>query len=164
VLAYAIRRIAVSIPVLIGSSILVFLLVKLSGDPLDRLRTRNPPASPRAIALERHRLYLDRSLPGQYWRWLEGLLTRGTFGPSVHAGTDIATYPARSTRRAAAGSGRAARSSPVRWAPTSDAGARTRYRRWSTVARVTRPPATTPRRANSGSPLAGPWLSRRVPF
>jgi peptide/nickel transport system permease protein len=89
VLAYVIRRVAVSIPILVGATILVFLLVKASGDPLEPLRTRNPPAPPATIALEEHRLYLDRPVYEQYWLWLKNLFGHGSFGPSVHATTNI---------------------------------------------------------------------------
>jgi peptide/nickel transport system permease protein len=89
VLAYVARRIFISIPILIGSSILVFLMVKLAGDPLEPLKLRNPPAPPQTIRLETHRLYLDRPLYEQYWIWLKGLVLHGTFGPSVHDTTNI---------------------------------------------------------------------------
>jgi peptide/nickel transport system permease protein len=89
VLAYVIRRIFVSIPVLLGSTILVFILVKISGDPLGPLKVRNPPASPEVIAQESQRLHLDKPLYEQYWIWLKGLVTRGYFGPSVHPADNI---------------------------------------------------------------------------
>lgn len=88
-LEYAVRRVLISIPVLIGSSILVFGLVRLSGDPLDGLRLRNPPAPEQTIRLAEQRLWLDQPLYRQYWNWISGLLLRGDFGPSVREGTDI---------------------------------------------------------------------------
>lgn len=88
-LAYTIRRVLISIPVLIGSSILVFLMVKFSGDPLEPLKLRNPPAPRRTILLEEHRLGLDRSWPEQYWLWIKGLLLHGNFGPAVHSTDNI---------------------------------------------------------------------------
>jgi peptide/nickel transport system permease protein len=84
VLAYVIRRILVSIPILIGSSILVFVMVKLSGDPLEPLKLRNPPAPRHTIQLEEHRLGLDKPIYEQYLNWLKGLLLHGDFGESVH--------------------------------------------------------------------------------
>ena len=42
-LAFVVRRIAVSIPILLISSFIVFLLASLSGNPLSGLLTRNPP-------------------------------------------------------------------------------------------------------------------------
>jgi peptide/nickel transport system permease protein len=88
-LAYAIRRVLISIPVLIGSSILVFIIGKLIGDPLENLKLRNPPVPQHTIQLEEHRLWLNRSWPEQYWLWLKGLILHGSFGPSVHATDNI---------------------------------------------------------------------------
>jgi peptide/nickel transport system permease protein len=88
-LAYTIRRVLISIPVLIGSSILVFLMVKLSGDPLEPLKLRNPPAPKATIRLEEHRLGLDKSWPEQYWNWIKDLVLHGNFGPSVHVTDNI---------------------------------------------------------------------------
>jgi peptide/nickel transport system permease protein len=88
-LAYAIRRVLISIPVLIGSSILVFIIGKLIGDPLEPLKLRNPPVPQHTIHLEEQRLWLDRSWPEQYWLWLKGLVLHGNFGPSVHATDNI---------------------------------------------------------------------------
>jgi peptide/nickel transport system permease protein len=88
VLAYVVRRVLISIPVLIGSSILVFIIVKLSGNPLSYLIEQNPPPSRHVIALERHRLRLDESWPEQYGKWIWGLL-HGSFGPPVHEGDHV---------------------------------------------------------------------------
>ena len=88
-LAYAIRRVLISIPVLIGSSVLVFLMSKLSGDPLDYLKTRNPPVPQATIRMETHRLGLDKSWPEQYWNWIWNLVAHGDFGQSIHATNNI---------------------------------------------------------------------------
>jgi peptide/nickel transport system permease protein len=88
-LAYTIRRVLISIPVLIGSSILVFIIGKLLGDPLESLKLRNPPVPKHTIDLENHRLWLDRSWPEQYYLWLKGLVLHGNFGPSVHSTDSI---------------------------------------------------------------------------
>jgi peptide/nickel transport system permease protein len=88
-LAYVIRRVLVSIPVIIGSTILVFIMVKFSGDPLEGLKLRNPPPPPRTIQLEQHRLGLDQSWPAQYWHWLTNLILHGNFGPSVDPNANI---------------------------------------------------------------------------
>src|SRR5690349_3335183 len=88
-LAYTIRRVLISVPVLIGSSILVFIIGKLLGDPLEYLKLRNPPVPQHTLDLEYHRLYLDRSWPEQYWLWLKNLVLHGYFGPPVHAGDNI---------------------------------------------------------------------------
>jgi peptide/nickel transport system permease protein len=87
-LAFAVRRIAVSIPILLISSFLVFVLASLSGNPLSPLLNRNPPPPPETIALEAERLRLDHPLLERYWLWLTGLFS-GDFGPSVQSNLDI---------------------------------------------------------------------------
>ncbi|MGH8860581.1 MAG: ABC transporter permease [Jatrophihabitantaceae bacterium] len=88
-LVFIVRRVLVSIPVLIASTILTFLLVKVAGDPLEYLKERHPPPSPQTIAVQAHRLYLDHSLPAQYWHWITRLVFHGDWGPSVHGYSSV---------------------------------------------------------------------------
>jgi glutathione transport system permease protein len=81
-LAYALRRILMSVPILVIATFVVFVMVSLSGDPLSELKTRNPPPPPRTLELEAHRLHLDEPLLVRYWHWITGVI-RGDFGPSV---------------------------------------------------------------------------------
>ena len=83
-LIYILRRVLISIPVLIASTVLTFLLVKLSGDPLQYLKDRHPRPSQITIDHEAQRLYLNHSWPAQYWHWISNLIFHGNFGPSVH--------------------------------------------------------------------------------
>jgi peptide/nickel transport system permease protein len=87
-LAFAVRRIAVSLPILLISTFIVFMLASLSGNPLSPLLTRNPPPPPETIAIEAERLRLDHPLLERYWMWLTGLF-RGDFGPSVQSNLNI---------------------------------------------------------------------------
>ncbi|MEU7893978.1 ABC transporter permease [Nonomuraea sp. NPDC049152] len=87
-LAYSFRRLLVSIPVIVASTFVVFLLVTLSGDPLANLKGRNPPPSPGVIAVEAQRLHLDEPPLQRYWTWITGVV-RGDFGPSVRTNLDI---------------------------------------------------------------------------
>ena len=87
-LGFTLRRLAVSVPVVLLSTVVVFVMVSLSGDPLDKLRSRTPPPPPQVVAIERHRLHLDQSMPHRYWTWLTGLL-HGDLGPSVRANLHI---------------------------------------------------------------------------
>jgi peptide/nickel transport system permease protein len=83
VIRYAAGRLLAVIPVLIGVSILVFLLMHLApGDVTSTML--GPMASPEAREAMREYLGLDRPLPVQYGTWLGYLLT-GDFGTSwVH--------------------------------------------------------------------------------
>ncbi|HEX6685768.1 MAG TPA: ABC transporter permease [Candidatus Limnocylindrales bacterium] len=89
-IAYAIRRLLISIPVLIVSSFLVFAMIANSGDPLEALRVTNPPTPPETIALEAKRLYLDLPWYERYWVWMNNLW-HGEFGPSVNVRENINT-------------------------------------------------------------------------
>lgn len=81
-------RIVNSVAVLLLSSVLIFLLVTLSGDPLAEMRQQDPPVSEAAIAAEEHRLGLDLPLPQRYLNWIGGVL-HGDFGESLTPNLDI---------------------------------------------------------------------------
>ncbi len=81
-LAFAVRRILISIPILLIASFIVFALGVSAGNPLAPLLARNPPAPPNVIAAETARLHLDQALVPRYFSWLGGVF-RGDFGPSV---------------------------------------------------------------------------------
>jgi peptide/nickel transport system permease protein len=81
--SFIIRRLLVSIPVLILSSVLVFILVANSGDPLGDLKSRNPPVPKATLELRRHQLNLDKPLPVRYWTWVTHFV-RGDMGTSVN--------------------------------------------------------------------------------
>ena len=51
-LSFIIRRLLIAIPLVLLSSLLVFLLVAYSGDPLAELKGRNPPV-PQSIGFVR---------------------------------------------------------------------------------------------------------------
>ncbi|MFI5614774.1 ABC transporter permease [Amycolatopsis sp. NPDC051903] len=87
-LAFALRRLLVSVPILIVSTFVVFVMVSLSANPLSYLIQRNPPPPPRVIELERIRLHLDQPIFERYWNWIVGIF-RGDFGPSVQSNLNI---------------------------------------------------------------------------
>lgn len=76
---FAVQRVLHSIFVLIGVSIVTFLLVRLTGDPA--VAILGPDAAPDQIQLLRERMRLDEPLPIQYGHYFLGLL-QGDFGNS----------------------------------------------------------------------------------
>jgi peptide/nickel transport system permease protein len=79
-LSYTLRRLAMIVPVLLGLSVIVFLIMALiPGDPA--LAILGSFATPENVAQLRQDLGLDRSLPAQYFIWLGNLL-HGDFGRS----------------------------------------------------------------------------------
>jgi peptide/nickel transport system permease protein len=85
---YAVRRFLASVPVILVSTFVVFLMVTFSGDPLadfkaQQLRQNNNPAIIASrVATEQHFLRLDRPVLERYWLWIKGIVTSGDFGPS----------------------------------------------------------------------------------
>lgn len=90
-LAYIVRRVVATVPILLASTFFTFMLVDLSGDPLADLVFAEPPVPAETIQARREILYLDRSTPERYWLWLTGIgdtngdigLLQGKWGPSV---------------------------------------------------------------------------------
>ncbi|THV27629.1 ABC transporter permease [Glycomyces paridis] len=93
---FIIRRTLMMIPVLLGATILCFVLVDVSNDPVqDRVfeiqqSTGEPVPQSTVDALE-SAWYYDRSVPERYWIWLTGIgdtnddigLLQGKWGPSI---------------------------------------------------------------------------------
>jgi peptide/nickel transport system permease protein len=78
---YALRRLLETVPILLGVTLLTFLILHLSpGDPA--VLIGGPTATAEEIANIRARLDLDRPLPEQYLTFLGGLV-RGDLGESV---------------------------------------------------------------------------------
>lgn len=73
-------RLAQSVVSLLGMSLLIFVLVRLSGDPVDLMRTSN--TTEEDLANIRVQWGLDRSYPEQYWIFVSGL-ARGDLGKSL---------------------------------------------------------------------------------
>ena len=76
---YALRRLFISIPLLLLSSMIVYALVHFAGDPLRDLEGRNPAVPEAVLQARRVALGLDKPLVQQYWNWLTGVL-RGELG------------------------------------------------------------------------------------
>jgi peptide/nickel transport system permease protein len=73
-------RLTQSFVTLIGMSLLIFLLVRLSGDPVDLMRTATTTDDD--IARIKAEWGLDKSYPEQYWVYVSGL-ARGDLGKSL---------------------------------------------------------------------------------
>ena len=93
--AYIIRRLLISIPVLLGITLIGFVALKMTpGDPLTA--SLNPEvlanlmARPEVLEAERKRLGFDQPIfPNQYLIWL-GKVVQGDFGYSVTSKRSIA--------------------------------------------------------------------------
>ena len=87
-LAYAIRRIFMLVPVFLAVSVIIFLILHLlPGDPIDNLLKVGAPVEQRAEMMARYGL--DRPLPVQYAIWLGKLLT-GDLGTAIVARRPVA--------------------------------------------------------------------------
>ncbi|HEV8420101.1 MAG TPA: ABC transporter permease [Actinomycetota bacterium] len=81
VFRYVIRRLIFSIPVLLVSSILVFVVIRSTIDPLAGCQI-NPRQNVENCIRLRHEYGLDRPLHVQYWKWLSHF-ARGDWGTSL---------------------------------------------------------------------------------
>jgi peptide/nickel transport system permease protein len=81
------RRAAMAVPLLLGISFVVYLLIALTpGDPAELLAGENP--TPAKIAQVRESLGLDDPLLVRYWHWLSGAL-HGDLGKSLTTGQPV---------------------------------------------------------------------------
>jgi ABC-type dipeptide/oligopeptide/nickel transport system permease component len=86
-LRYLLRRLLLTIPVLLGVATLVFALIHLvPGDPAQSMLGEG--AAPQDVETLRTRLGLDRPLPVQYLAFMRGL-ARGDLGTSLRYGTPV---------------------------------------------------------------------------
>lgn len=85
--AYVIRRILYGIPIVLGATLILFLIFTVvPGDPVVQLAGKH--ATPEAVASLRHELGLDRSLTVQYFEFLRQTVTLD-FGRSYSTKQDI---------------------------------------------------------------------------
>jgi peptide/nickel transport system permease protein len=88
-LRYALKRVLLAVPTLLGVSVLVFVLIhRAPGDPVQAMFGIHPQTGAAQQVL-RHQLGLDRSLPIQYLSWLNGL-AHGKLGYSLYAHDSVA--------------------------------------------------------------------------
>ncbi len=95
--AYALRRLALVVPTLVGLTILTFFLANLApGDPAEEYlrRTSDRPPTEEEIQRARVQLGIDRPLAVQYISWV-GRLARGDMGTSFSSRRPVRTELAR---------------------------------------------------------------------
>jgi ABC-type dipeptide/oligopeptide/nickel transport system permease component len=86
-LHFLVRRLLLTIPVLLGVATLVFSLIHLvPGDPVETMLGES--AAPQEIARVRAQLGLDRPLSVQYWTFLNGV-GRGDLGVSLRTNEPV---------------------------------------------------------------------------
>ena len=90
---YIVRRILISIPVLVVASFLCFCLVTAMGDPLGDWKAAKP-RSPGAVATEEHVIGYDQPFFQRYGNWAVHFL-EGDWNKDVTPGSDLA--PVKST-------------------------------------------------------------------
>lgn len=88
-LTFILRRILLMIPVLLGVSLVTFIIVRsIPGDPVRVLLGADPRSTPEQIADLRRAYGLDQPLPVQYLKWLGHVLT-GDLGQSLRTGRPL---------------------------------------------------------------------------
>lgn len=84
---YFLRRLLLAVPTLFGVALVVFVLIRVvPGDPVAMMIP--PGATPEDIARLRAFYGLDKSIPMQFWLWLQAALT-GEFGTSITYKQDV---------------------------------------------------------------------------
>jgi peptide/nickel transport system permease protein len=78
--AYILRRLLQMVPIILGITLIVFILLRVSGDPVTLMLPEDAPTE--QVMQLREALGLDRPLPEQYLILLGNLL-RGDFGRSI---------------------------------------------------------------------------------
>lgn len=86
-LLFIVRRLLVSIPVILVASLLLFLFVRWTYDPTARLSNSRDPA---ARVREAERLGLDKPVVVQYGKWLKEFVT-GDWGQSSQTRQEVTT-------------------------------------------------------------------------
>ncbi|MDQ0932398.1 ABC transporter permease [Streptomyces turgidiscabies] len=85
---YVARRLLQMIPVFLGTTLLIFLMVySLPGDPV-RALWGDRPADPQAMARLRHEYWFDRPVLAQYWHYITNVI-QGDFGTSFVTGRKV---------------------------------------------------------------------------
>ena len=88
-ITYILRRLLVSIPILLGITVIVFFVAsKMPGDAVLAMISTETPQAEDLIKLRRGQLGLDMPIYVQYFRWL-GQLLQGNLGFSFQTGESV---------------------------------------------------------------------------
>ncbi len=88
---YAVRRLLASVPVVVGVTIVTFLLMKVTAGSYVPGLDLDPNLRPEDLARIRHQLGVDQPIYVQYWQWATGLI-RGDFGRSMLDGSPVLSH------------------------------------------------------------------------
>ena len=96
-LNYILRRLLMAVVVLLGISLVAFIVIQLPpGDFAQVYKQRlinqagmSATEAEAAAAIYRARYGLDKSIPLQYLNWIKGIVTEGNFGYSMAYGRDV---------------------------------------------------------------------------
>ncbi len=87
---FLLRRLLGVVPLLLGISLLLFIIIHLApGGPLDAY-VDNPSVTPEALAQIKVAYGLDQPLPIQYLKWVKSL-AQGMWGYSIRSGRPVTT-------------------------------------------------------------------------
>src|SRR5437870_9790396 len=87
-IAYVLRRLIEAVPLLLMITLLLFVVIQMTGDPLAAY-TVDATLTGEDIARLRHFYGLDQPVPIQYLRWLGNMLT-GNWGTSFISNQPVA--------------------------------------------------------------------------
>ena len=90
-LKFILRRVLLMIPILLGVSLVTFIIVRsIPGDPVRVLLGADARSTPEQIEAIRRAYGLDQPLPVQYVKWLQHVVT-GDLGKSLRTGRPLTT-------------------------------------------------------------------------
>jgi ABC-type dipeptide/oligopeptide/nickel transport system permease component len=90
IMRYALQRLILAIPVIIGVSVLTFSMLHLvPGDPVAAMFIGQGGAKAEQLEMVRHQLGLDQPIPVQYWNFVSRAV-RGDLGRSIRTNEPVA--------------------------------------------------------------------------
>ncbi len=88
---FIVRRVLITLPLLVAVSVIVFTLGKsIPGDPVKIFLSQSNINNPALVEQLRQKYELDSPIPVQHWKWLS-LAIRGDLGESIRAGAPVSS-------------------------------------------------------------------------